>query len=307
MLNYILICISVVCFTAQFAFSKIYQRSAKQTLTTALIMLTVMSTFGTVLFLCISGFKVRFTAFGAIMALCLGALLLPYHTIGIKVLSLGSLAIYSMFMMLGGMAVPFLYGIIFLSEPVSVGKIVGCVLLTFFIVLQAFSQKRGDEKKESSDASKGKKVLFFALCVVIFLINGSVSVISNVHQINASAMDELSFMFTSCAVTAVLAALFLAVLTLKNGKTKVGEELKPVLKVKPVLAMLAIGFANYAGNLLQLMAASKVPASVQFPLVSGGTIVLSALASALIFKEKLSKKEWISIAGAFVATFLFAF
>jgi hypothetical protein len=34
--------------------------------------------------------------------------------IGIKVLSLGSLAVCSMFMMLGGMLVPFFYGIIFL-------------------------------------------------------------------------------------------------------------------------------------------------------------------------------------------------
>lgn len=42
-------------------------------------------------------------------------------------------------------------------------------------------------------------------------------------------------------------------------------------------------------------------------LVSGGVIVLSALVSALLFKEKISKKERISVAGAFVSTFLFAF
>jgi multidrug transporter EmrE-like cation transporter len=46
---------------------------------------------------------------------------------------------------------------------------------------------------------------------------------------------------------------------------------------------------------------------VQFPLVSGGVIVLSALVSLLFFKEKISKREWISVAGAFVSTFLFAF
>jgi multidrug transporter EmrE-like cation transporter len=56
-----------------------------------------------------------------------------------------------------------------------------------------------------------------------------------------------------------------------------------------------------------LLAADKVPASIQFPLVSGGVIVLSALVSNFIFKEKLSKKEWISILGAFISTVLFAF
>ena len=68
-----------------------------------------------------------------------------------------------------------------------------------------------------------------------------------------------------------------------------------------------IGATAYTGNFLQLKAAIGVSASVQFPLVSGGVIVLSALVSAFVFKEKLSKKEWLSIAGAFVSTVLFAF
>jgi multidrug transporter EmrE-like cation transporter len=71
--------------------------------------------------------------------------------------------------------------------------------------------------------------------------------------------------------------------------------------------MTLIGATAYTGNFLHLLAASDVPASVQFPLVSGGVIVLSALVSAFLFKEKLSKKEWLSIAGAFASTVLFAF
>ena len=74
-----------------------------------------------------------------------------------------------------------------------------------------------------------------------------------------------------------------------------------------MLAMIAIGATAYTGSFLHLKAAAKVPASVQFPLVSGGVIVLSALVSAFIFREKINKKEWISVAGAFLATFLFAF
>jgi multidrug transporter EmrE-like cation transporter len=71
--------------------------------------------------------------------------------------------------------------------------------------------------------------------------------------------------------------------------------------------MILIGATAYTGNFLHLLAANDVPASVQFPLVSGGVIVLSALVSAFLFKEKLSKKEWLSIAGAFASTVLFAF
>ena len=80
-----------------------------------------------------------------------------------------------------------------------------------------------------------------------------------------------------------------------------------MFKIKPLAVMSLIGAAAYTGNFLHLKAASTVPASVQFPLVSGGVIVISAFVSFLVFREKLSKKEWISIAGAFVSTVLFAF
>lgn len=309
MINYVFIVLATVCFTAQIASTKVFQRSVRQTIATTLAMLALMGAFGVVYILCVGGFKLDFTLFGVIMAFCFGVVLIPYNMIGIKVLSLGPFAIYSMFLMLGGMAVPFFYGIIFLHEAVSVGKIAGSVLLVFFMTLQAFSHPKQSEEEESNEksVSRGGKALFFVLCIAIFFINGCTSVISKTHQISASAMSEISFMFCACVVTMLLASVLLAVITLKKGRLSVKEEVKPVFKLKPLLAVFGVSAANYTGNLLQLFAASKVPASVQFPLVSGGVIVLSALVSAFVFKEKLSKKEWISIAGAFVATFLFAF
>ena len=86
-----------------------------------------------------------------------------------------------------------------------------------------------------------------------------------------------------------------------------GERYSVEIKAKPLLVMTLIGATTYTGNFLHLLAASDVPASVQFPLVSGGVIVMSALVSAFFFKEKLNAKEWIAIGGAFLSTVLFAF
>ena len=82
---------------------------------------------------------------------------------------------------------------------------------------------------------------------------------------------------------------------------------RPALKLIPLFIMFLIGATAYTGNFLHLAVAEKVPASVQFPLVSGGVIVLSAIVSRLIFKEKISKIEWVSVVGALVSTILFAF
>lgn len=303
-MEYVYILLDVVCFAGQFAFTKLYEGSVRQTTVTALAMLVITGTVGTVLYLFIGGFCVSFSAASVFWAMVFAAVMIPYYVVGIKVLSLGSLAVYSMFMMLGGMLVPFFYGVVFLREELSVGSVLGTLLLTVFVILQAVGQTPQTDQAERMP--KKKKYFFFALCLLIFLINGLTGVIAKAHQISAGTVDEISFTVISCALTAIFSLVLLGVSFLNDRREKC-RQLMTTLKLKPMWLMAMIGVAAYTGNFLHLLAADGVPASVQFPIVSGGVIVLSALASAFFFREKLSKKEWISIAGAFGATVLFAF
>lgn len=302
---YVIILLAVFCFAGQFAFTKIYEGAVRQTAVTSLVMLAVTGAIGTVLYLFIGGFRVEFSLFSILLAVLFALVTIPYYMIGIKVLSLGNLATYSMFMMLGGMLVPFFYGVWFLKETVSVAQIFGTVLLAGFIVLQAVSQ--ADPPKTSTEKQSLKtRITFFVLCLTIFFLNGFTGVIAKAHQIGEGAVDEVSFTVVSCALTAVFSLILLGFVFLSDRREK-SREVMTVLKIKPVCIMALIGAANYTGNYLHLLAANDVPASVQFPLVSGGVIVLSALVSFFVFKEKLTVKEWISIGGAFASTVLFAF
>lgn len=304
-MEYFVITMAVLCFALQFAFTKVFEGVVKQNLATSLVMLIFTNLIGVLLFLGVGKFEVEITLFSLLWATAFAVIMIPYYIIGIKVLSIGSLAIYSMFMMLGGMLVPYFYGICFLSEEITWGKVVGCILLTGFIILQTLSQK--DTETEGKQANKNTRILFFVLCLLIFFINGMTGVIAKVHQIGSDAVSDVSFTVLSCAITVILSAIVLGGLFLVKPREEKFEAVKACSRWKPLLTMALLGAAAYTGNFLQLKAASKVPASVQFPLVSGGVIVLSALFSAFIFKEKLTKKEWISVAGAFLATFFFAF
>lgn len=306
-MEYIVILLAVCSFAAQFAFTKVFESSVKQTTVTSSVMLVITSLIGTLLYLFIGLFQVEFSLFSLLWAVVFAIIMIPYYMIGIKVLSLGSLAIYSMFMMLGGMLVPFFYGIIFLNEDISWGKICGSILLTLFIILQAIWQQPNEVNEDKQRDRKKTKYLFFILCLLIFFINGLTGVVAKAHSIGKDAIDEVSFTVLSCGLTAVFSAVILGIQFFKGDRKQKLAEIKKTFELKSLLAMFAIGAAAYTGNFLLLKAAVKVPASVQFPLVSGGVIVLSALVSTFIFKEKISKKEWISVAGAFIATFLFAF
>lgn len=297
MIHYIIIILAVFCFAAQFAFTKIYEKAVSPSASTSLIMVAATSLAGALLYLIIGGFSVNSSPISLFWAAFLAAIMIPYYLLSIKVLSLGSLAIYSMFMMLGGMLVPFFYGVLFLDEKLTLGRAAGAILLSFFIILQGFCTK--DPQK---GAPKGKKGLFFLFCLLIFLINGLTGVIAKAHEISKGAVDEISFTILSCLFTAALSLLILLF-----SKEKIRPAIKKTMRIRPLAIMILLGFAAYTGNFLHLKAASFVPASVQFPLCSGGVIILSALTSRFIFKEKISAKEWISVAGAFVSTFLFAF
>ena len=62
---------------------------------------------------------------------------------------------------------------------------------------------------------------------------------------------------------------------------------------------------NSVGNLLLLIALLYLPASVQYPVITGGVIVVSTLI-VIIRKEKINKKEILAAGVAFVATVLMA-
>jgi len=301
MINYIFILLAVTCFTAQFAFTKLYENRVGQAMSGTLVMLVGTNLVGALIFLFVGGFRVAVSPVSVFWAVIFAIIMMPYFLIGIKVLSIGSLAIYSMFMMLGGMLVPFFYGVLILHEEISVPKIIGTVLLALFIILQAISQ---DAAREKSGTQK-KKYLFFALCLLIFFINGMTGVVTKAHSVSEGAVDEVSFTVLSCALTALFSGTALLIKHFRNG-SETANAIRRALKGKALLVMVLLGGAAYGGNFLMLLAANKVPASVQFPLVSGGAIVLSAIVSQCVFKEKMSKLEWCSIIGAFASTFLFA-
>ena len=302
MIYYILILLSSVLFTGQFVFTKFYEKENEQSVLSTLLMLAITSFVGASIFLSVKGLIINVSLTSFLWAILLAVIMIPYYIIGIKVLSLGSVAIYSMFMMLGGMLVPFIYGIVFLDEEISIASGIGTIIITIFIILQAVWQN--PEKETAS--GKNVKFLFTCLCVLIFLINGMTGVIAKAHSTSTNAVDEASFSVIYCLITSILSMtlLFFALLK-KRGKRRAFFE--KALNRKTVLIMIALGITAYCGNFLQLSAADKVAASVQFPMISGSVIVMSAIASVVVFKEKISKKEWLAISAIFIATFLFMF
>ena len=147
---------------------------------------------------------------------------------------------------------------------------------------------------------------FFLLCLAIFLINGMTGVISQTHALHPRGVNEWSFTFFTSILTAAFSLSLLGIRLLREGHEGT-EALRPLLARRPLLLAAALGLCTNLGNFCILLAAPHVDASIQFPMISGGTIALSALAALLLFREKPSRLEAVAVIGACLSTVLFAF
>ena len=119
---YGLILLSVMIFGSCFALDDLYQRyrgssiriSMEYALTSALAGLAVLAV--------INGFKLEYTPFTLVMALLNVLVSFGYTFCTFRALGSINLSLYSVFSMLGGMALPFLQGVLVYGESLTTGK-----------------------------------------------------------------------------------------------------------------------------------------------------------------------------------------
>jgi len=288
MLNYVLITLAAVLLTVDFVLQKQYQQKAGSSSREVLFFNAANGLFTAAVFWAISGFRIEFSPYSLVMAVAMTLLALLYSLIGFRILANGGVGLYSLFLMTGGMTVPYIFGLIFLGEPVSFFRILGLVCIIGSIILANGGQ-----------GSKNRKVLL--LCAAVFFLNGFVSVVSKLHQINTdnAPVGASSFVFWTGIAKFIMCAVVLAV-----GKKNAAQEKLParpnVLAI--ILASALVGGVSY---LCQLIGAKDLPASVLYPFVTGGSIVLSDLVGIFLYKEKTDMIKQIGIAVCFAGTCLF--
>jgi multidrug transporter EmrE-like cation transporter len=214
----------------------------------------------------------------------------------------GKISVYSTFMMLVGMILPYLYGIIFLFESISAARIGGLVILILALLCSVVNFT---EKKENT-LSK----IYYILCVFIFLLNGAMSIISKTHSINISAVPAANFIVYSNLWLTIIngAVYFIFARCMKSSeKQKNAQEIKSNKpnKFYAILAVTAFAVISGLGFLFQLISAKNVPAVTLYPFVTGGTIILSATCARIFFKEKISPPALAGIIMSFCGTLLF--
>ena len=284
---YLLIIISVVMFGGGFALQDLYRGMRGSGIRISMESSCIGSLAGLVVLLAVNGFTFEFTPFTLLMALCSALNGMAFTVCAFKALDHINLSLFSVFTMLGGMVLPFLQGIFFYHEGFTVGKAV-CVL---FITAALAVTVEGGEKK--------KGTLFY---VGVFVLNGMSGVISKLFT--ESALPKTSaagYSVWIAASTAVLSGLIWIVLTLmEKRKAAEGADRGPAKRTLFLSYGIGAlyGALNKVANFLLIVALLHVAASVQYPMVTGGTMIVSTVIS-FFGKKKPTVRELVSVALAF--------
>lgn len=281
-LYYALIILSVVIFGGCFALNDVYRRIRGSSIKISLQFSLVGSLAGFIVLLPVNGLRLEFTPFTLLMAIFASINGFAFTFCSFKALDRINLSLYSLFSMLGGMMLPFLQGILFYGEKMSVAKWVCFLLITVALLLTV---EKGEKKNGT---------LYYGC---IFILNGMSGVLSKIFAEAALPKTSATGYTNLISVCSVVIAAVLLCTVFRKGS----EEKKPSFAGIAVGA--ASGIANKTANLILVLALAHVDASVQYPMVTGGVMIVSTLIC-FFGKNKPSKKEVLSVVVAFAGLLL---
>lgn len=197
------------------------------------------------------------------------------NVFAVLAIATGSVSLSSLIIKIS-LLLPTAYGLL-LGEGVSAFFIVGIALLIASMIL-------------INKPEKGEKIslkwLIFAM--LSFVGNGMCSITQKMHQQEFGELYKNEFMIVAVGISFVVSVIIaLAV-----------ERKETIKYIKIGLVPAAVcGLANGAVNLFVMILNNRIDASVMFPLISAGGIIIVYLVSKFYYKEKLTNLQ---TAGLFI-------
>lgn len=290
MKEYAFIIFATLLFSVQFLFTKKYQMVAGTATEASFFQRMIAPLAFVIILLCYNNFQLHITPFSLTIALMNGLVSVTITFFSLRALAMGSVANYSLYLLCGGMVLPVIYGVA-IGDSFDIWKI-----LSLIFIIGAIAVKFDGKEKIS-----GKALFCF---VMLFVLNGLVGVISSMHQgelFHFEKVSSVELMILNSMVSMIIGAVVFGVLAVKKRK-----EITIKAYIKGIPWATCDGILNGVANLLLLISLKVVAPSLQYPIVTGGTIFLSAVFGFLIYKEKTNKRVWFAVILAVVGTVLMA-
>lgn len=179
-----------------------------------------------------------------------------------------------------------LSGFFFFGERIGALQLVGIAFMVGSFIFA--TEKKAGEKKGG--------LVWLLFCALAFCFSGAIGFMQKTHQTSMLHKGEInSFLVISFIVSFVFSATLAIISTFKENKPlfETRENGKTYWLLFGI--MVASGICVAANHKFNLGLSGEIPSAVFFPIVNGGNLVLTTLSALVIFKERLSKRQWIGV------------
>ena len=186
-----------------------------------------------------------------------------------------------------------LSGALFFGESLRVNQLIGIAMMLGCLAL---SVKKDDEEKK-------RTVRWYGCCLVGCICSAGVGLMQKIHQ-GSDFRGEL----TMFLIIAFVCSFVFSSVSLMLEKKKSGGNAALFDRQAGMMLLLALFIAGGVGvalnNQINLYLSGVVDSAVFFPIVNGGGLILITVASVILFRERLTGKQWIGLALGIAATLL---
>lgn len=331
---YLLVFLSAICLAVQFCTNKGYQAKCGSSMKTSFKFLALKGIYASVAFFILAFIiykrPLKVTPISLILAAIVSLFICLCWSLGFVIYKYGPMSLYSTYMMIGGMLLPFLFGVFALGDGISIFRMIGIILLVISLILPIIG------KNGSNESDRRSRALFILLCAVVFIGNGCVSIFSSIHSGDAAfswfdlhvlsdilpnmsreKVEPVEFTVLMYICNTVFSSIGWLILSLRERHERRSDADTCTLparisaKERGQLALLVIGCATSSAVSYIIMrivdGIPNVNISANYPIQTGGTVLLTALAGFMVFREKPSKTATAGLVLTFLSTLLFLF
>ncbi len=181
--------------------------------------------------------------------------------------------------------IPISVAIIFYQDKLTIIKLIGIILALMAVYLVS---------KKDEGAIQLKKQ-WWLMPFIIFVSSGVIDSSINYAQKYLLTQTDFDAFLAAIFLTAFVIGILIVLFQILNAKSKID--------MKAIPSGLIIGVINFGTmySIVQALNSNVLEPSVLFPINNLSILAVSTLTSVVIYKEKLSSKNWLGIAISLVA------
>lgn len=270
---------------------KSYVRRTAKLHSSLAIFLIINYIVGLLFYAAMSGFSLSVNGLTLLFAFIFAVVVLGNTTSEMMAIKRADIVTVVVFSGCGRVVIPFIFGLIFLKEKISLYKCIATVILIAVILMPLFGREHKKEKNKSSA---------YFWCLLFMLFSGLATVVSKLYVDQSGVKPESVF----CFWTNVFLVPYVFVSNIsKNGGGQLLSDWRVVDK-KICLVLFVSAILVNSGTLLCMLALKRLTVATYTIFDTSIEMVLSALFSWIAYKEKLTLQNAVGIAGSIAAVAL---